>query len=441
MHDYHPIISRAVSRLERNTPQARLELFARIRKILIEQLRIQQPSPTESDLRRERAALEKAIRQVELEYAASCLADRPSVNRSSEAARDTEGLVLEYKVAKTLSQKPEAARHLDATRLESIQTGSELDGSDRDQSANKATKIHQLEALYERMQVFLTDQRQQGIPPLLGTNENADALSRTEPGRRRPGDAHDMASVAAGDQRAAEALGENRPRRLAATQGPKEQLQRIPSSRLSDLFAMRCLDRLLRGGAEQWAPESLRSDAITILNWLAMPNAEDIQAKHYEQFTRGLRAYMAECEEPSTSQATTTCHSSLRMNDEIRGVFARMLEREQAGALCDDLLAWFARIWIGLMLALNLIVGVFFVLSAPTLGAGFSKLASTYSPWDFGCWFCQLFAFAPAVIAIYVRRERQRERELAYSRTETVAFGGRGFANTLRFSSQTSASR
>ena len=66
MHDYHPLIVRAVSKLESNTSDARRALFQQARIILIDQLRIRQPTASDSEIMRERAALEDAIRKVEI---------------------------------------------------------------------------------------------------------------------------------------------------------------------------------------------------------------------------------------------------------------------------------------------------------------------------------------------------------------------------------------
>ena len=73
MHDYHPLIARAVSKLESNTPDARRALFQQARIILIDQLRARQPTASDSEFMRERAALEGAIRKVELELGAPAL--------------------------------------------------------------------------------------------------------------------------------------------------------------------------------------------------------------------------------------------------------------------------------------------------------------------------------------------------------------------------------
>ncbi len=67
MADYYPLITRAVAGLEKNTGEARRALYDRARTALVEQLRGVTPSLSESDITRERLALEEAVRRVESE--------------------------------------------------------------------------------------------------------------------------------------------------------------------------------------------------------------------------------------------------------------------------------------------------------------------------------------------------------------------------------------
>jgi hypothetical protein len=69
MADYYPLISRAVGGLEKNTGENRRALYDRARVALVNQLRGVQPALEESDITRERLALEEAIRKVEAEAA------------------------------------------------------------------------------------------------------------------------------------------------------------------------------------------------------------------------------------------------------------------------------------------------------------------------------------------------------------------------------------
>ena len=65
MADYHPLILRAVEGLEKNTGENRRALYERARIALVAQLRGVQPALDESEITRERLALEEAIRKVE----------------------------------------------------------------------------------------------------------------------------------------------------------------------------------------------------------------------------------------------------------------------------------------------------------------------------------------------------------------------------------------
>ncbi len=67
MADYHPLIARAVNGLDNNTGENRRALYERARSALVNQLRSVDPALDESDITRERLALEEAIRKVEAE--------------------------------------------------------------------------------------------------------------------------------------------------------------------------------------------------------------------------------------------------------------------------------------------------------------------------------------------------------------------------------------
>src|ERR1039458_5923427 len=69
MADYHPLISRAVAGLDKNTGENRRALYERARSALVNQLRGVEPALNESDITRERLALEESIRKVEAEAA------------------------------------------------------------------------------------------------------------------------------------------------------------------------------------------------------------------------------------------------------------------------------------------------------------------------------------------------------------------------------------
>jgi hypothetical protein len=69
MTDYYPLIGKAVAGLEKNTGEARRQLYERARTALVGQLRNMNPPLAESEITRERLALEEAIRKVEAEAA------------------------------------------------------------------------------------------------------------------------------------------------------------------------------------------------------------------------------------------------------------------------------------------------------------------------------------------------------------------------------------
>src|SRR5215831_19681326 len=69
MADYYPLIARAVNGLEKNMGEHRRTLYDRARSALVSQLRGVVPALDETDITRERLALEEAIRKVEAETA------------------------------------------------------------------------------------------------------------------------------------------------------------------------------------------------------------------------------------------------------------------------------------------------------------------------------------------------------------------------------------
>jgi hypothetical protein len=69
MTDYLPLISRAVEGLDKSTGEARRALYERARNALVTQLRAVEPALSESEITKERLALEDAIRKVEADAA------------------------------------------------------------------------------------------------------------------------------------------------------------------------------------------------------------------------------------------------------------------------------------------------------------------------------------------------------------------------------------
>jgi len=91
MADYHPLIARAVAGLEKNTGENRRALYERARTALVAQLRGVVPALDESEITRERLALEEAIRKVEAESARHARESaRPAFVKRTEIPRREE---------------------------------------------------------------------------------------------------------------------------------------------------------------------------------------------------------------------------------------------------------------------------------------------------------------------------------------------------------------
>src|SRR5262249_56969059 len=68
MADYYPLIARAVGSLNPNPPEQRRALYDRARKTLVDQLRIKDPTLTQTDVKAESGALDAAIQRVERDF-------------------------------------------------------------------------------------------------------------------------------------------------------------------------------------------------------------------------------------------------------------------------------------------------------------------------------------------------------------------------------------
>jgi hypothetical protein len=88
MADYYPLIARAISGLDPSAPgESRRALYERARAALIQQLRSVDPPLSESEITRERLALEEAVRKVESEAAQRAREARGGA--ASPSARDS----------------------------------------------------------------------------------------------------------------------------------------------------------------------------------------------------------------------------------------------------------------------------------------------------------------------------------------------------------------
>src|SRR5436189_4785214 len=89
MADYYPLISRAVTGLEKNTGEQRRAVYERARNALLTQLRSLEPALPESYITRERLALEESIRKVEAESARRFIDTVRQGRVQSEPRRET----------------------------------------------------------------------------------------------------------------------------------------------------------------------------------------------------------------------------------------------------------------------------------------------------------------------------------------------------------------
>jgi hypothetical protein len=449
MPNYHPLVARAVLRLENNTPAARYAVFERARVILIDQLRIRQPPASDSEITRERAALEDAIRKVEAETASPI--PRPG---SAQASRDTcnESPFPIFERRAIASKTPRGAATLSErhdTIVEPTKTSAGLDSHPGSRVGEQNTRA--LQALYERARVIFVDQpgiqkptasdseimRRRATPqdaggkvesesttPAVPHREPAQALSARctvgstsgIPEQKTPGDAPPRGPTTFNE-------GDHAANKLTETAN---------ASILSNLRGIQWLDQLILDGTRPLAPDGLQQDARTVLKWLSIGDTEAIKTKHYDQFGRAIQSYITE------GQASPAAVQSLdlALNDDIRGVFNRLLDREQAAKIFDEALTSFANVWIALIVGLNLICIIGLVVSMPTLWTGIAKLSEFYSPFNGWNWIAEVVALSPALGAI-VWRDRRLKRpwgatllELDFSRTNRLARAWRGSVST-----------
>ena len=83
MVDYYPFIARAVGSLNPNTSEQRRALYDRARKTLVDQLRKQDPTLANTDVKAESAALDAAIQRVERDFMRRAAPPPPSPPRQS----------------------------------------------------------------------------------------------------------------------------------------------------------------------------------------------------------------------------------------------------------------------------------------------------------------------------------------------------------------------
>lgn len=178
------------------------------------------------------------------------------------------------------------------------------------------------------------------------------------------------------------------------------------STFLRNLLGIQLLDRLMLDAAKPLSSEGAARDARTVLRWLGVDNTKEISAEHYDQFACAVQNYITECRNQSVRLSPTTYCARSSLNDDVRGVLNRLLDREQTERVVDDTLTSFARIWIGLFVVLNLLAVILLPLAAPTLASGLAKLLEFYSPFNVATWIVEAAALSPALFAIFWKNQR-----------------------------------
>jgi hypothetical protein len=101
MVDYYALIARAVSRLPSNSSEARQTLYERALTALVGRLRENDPPISESEIERERLALEAAIRKVEEDASLSQIPDLSAAALLNKDGVSADGLPRIAQVAQT----------------------------------------------------------------------------------------------------------------------------------------------------------------------------------------------------------------------------------------------------------------------------------------------------------------------------------------------------
>ena len=118
MTDYHPLIARAVDGLDKSSGEGRRALYERARTALVTQLRSVDPPLSESEITKERLALEDAIRKVEADAARKARAELREPRPAAAAPPRREAARPEPRRPEPapLRQSPETAAEVEAPR-------------------------------------------------------------------------------------------------------------------------------------------------------------------------------------------------------------------------------------------------------------------------------------------------------------------------------------
>ena len=125
MTDYYPLISRAVASLSKNTGEARRTIYERARSALVDQLRGLDPPLPESEITRQRLALEESIRKVESEAARRPRTDPRRASLITPGRPPTDVAVKQDESTRELAEDREATRRRPAPRFGPAGVGAE----------------------------------------------------------------------------------------------------------------------------------------------------------------------------------------------------------------------------------------------------------------------------------------------------------------------------
>lgn len=79
----------------------------------------------------------------------------------------------------------------------------------------------------------------------------------------------------------------------------------------------------------------------------------------------------------------------------------------------DKALTWFIRIWVGLIVLLNVAAIIGFFATAPSFWAGIARVQETYSPFNVVNWIVEVISLSPALAAMWWRDKRRKNAVLA----------------------------
>jgi hypothetical protein len=416
MRDYYPLVARAVSRLEQDTPNARQALFAQLRRVLIDQLRIGQPSASTTDIMRERAALEVAIQKIQPALLAPSKRQTapPHAPKAVQSGSNATSRSVEPRVAANASNC--SIKRSDGN-LASEPAGIAGNFGRRQGLVAGEQPARRLGTALARMRAIFPDLQRDQIQPRASSDKalglaaiepagrkvkpgiGGDAMPRAEPTRLPPPKFLDDA----GTQQTATGSEPSRGVRIGQSTGFAGGAN---TTILDNLTGIQLLDRLMLDANNPLAPDNLKQDAETVLKWLGIAKAKAIKIEHYDQFGRAIRTHMMKATSSSRSAAGAMQAFDPMLPLEISRVFDRLLDEQQSAIVFDDALTWFADIWIKLIIALNFIAVVGLLASGSTLWVAIIHLLKTYSPFNTWTWIAEVVALSPALGAFAWRERR-----------------------------------